>query len=109
MVSRRGFLLGATLAAGAIVSGRRAAGGPVTIDDIGDRVQTVGTGELPEFAGPAPQIRSAYRYALDRGDDLQYIPCFCGCAGIGHTSNRECYVKARHPGGRVTFTSHAAT
>ncbi len=108
MMTRRRLLLGTALAAGAIAAGRRATGGPITIDEIGDRVQTVGKGELPEFAGPAPHIRAAYRYALDR-DDLRNIPCFCGCGRFGHTSNRECYVKTRHPDGRVTFTSHAAT
>ncbi|PYM47027.1 MAG: hypothetical protein DME14_16325 [Candidatus Rokuibacteriota bacterium] len=35
-------------------------------------------------------------------------PCTCGCASLGHTSNRACYIKAESEG-RITFTSHAAT
>jgi len=36
------------------------------------------------------------------------MPCTCGCARIGHTSNRSCYIKAES-GPSVTYTSHAAT
>jgi len=36
------------------------------------------------------------------------MPCTCGCAGIGHTSNRSCYIKAESDPS-VTYTSHAAT
>ena len=50
-----------------------------------------------------------YRYAVEHGDDLSYIPCFCGCYRFGHQSNHDCYIKASHPDGTLTFTSHAAT
>lgn len=32
-----------------------------------------------------------------------------GAVAFGHQSNDDCYVKARHADGTVTFTSHAAT
>lgn len=82
--------------------------GAVTTDAIGDKVQTLPKDQLPEFAagGDAGPL---YRYAVEHGDELQYIPCFCGCYRVGHKSNRDCYVKASHPDGTVTFTSHAAT
>jgi len=84
--------------------------GPVTTDAIGDMVQTVPKGELPQFAGPGtPDIRRLYQYAVDHGDDLQYIPCTCGCARVGHKSNRACYIKSDNKDGTLTFTSHAAT
>ncbi len=47
--------------------------------------------------------------AVDHGDELQYIPCTCGCTRFGHKSNRDCYIKAFNKDGTLTFTSHAAT
>lgn len=83
--------------------------GPVITDPkTGDRFQTEGPGELPIFALEAsPRVHEAYRFATANGDLLKYIPCFCGCKNIGHRHNGDCYIKERHPDGRITFTSHA--
>ena len=86
----------------------REAAAPVTTDAIGDQVQTLPRGQYPVFAG-AGEIRGLYRYAVEHADELQYIPCFCGCGRFGHTSNRDCYIKAFNRDGTLTFTSHAAT
>jgi len=82
--------------------------GGVSRDAIGDMVQTLPNGALPEFAR-TPDPRRLYQYAVDHGDDLQYIPCTCGCARSGHKSNRDCYIKSVHKDGTLTFSSHAAT
>lgn len=84
-----------------------AAAQPVTVDSIGDHVQTLPRGKLPVFAsqGDAPRL---YAFAVENPDTLRWMPCTCGCANLGHTSNRSCYVKDEPPG-QVTFTSHAAT
>lgn len=79
----------------------------VTTDSIGDQVQTRRGGALPKFAEPG-EVAALYRFAKDRGDVLQWMPCTCGCGQLGHTSNRSCYVKAES-GDRTTWTSHAAT
>jgi len=79
----------------------------VTVDDIGDQVQTRRGGALPEFAERG-ELATLYRFAKDRGDVLKWMPCTCGCAKLGHTSNRSCYVKTES-GDRTTWTSHAAT
>ena len=55
------------------------------------------------------EIERLYRYALEHGDELQYIPCFCGCGRFGHRNNQDCYIKSFNRDGTVTFTSHAAT
>ncbi len=81
---------------------------PVTTDAIGDQVQTLPKGQLPVFAGTG-KIQGLYRYAVEHGDELQYIPCFCGCYRFGHKSNRDCYIKAFNREGTLTFTSHGAT
>ena len=114
LLTRRRLLFGA----GATAVGAAAAwqmwpsrGGTVasvTTDEIGDQVQTLPRGQLPVFAGTG-EIRGLYRYAVEHGDELQYIPCFCGCGRYGHQSNRDCYVKAFNVDGTLTFTSHAAT
>ena len=79
----------------------------VTTDAIGDQVQTRRDGALPAFAEPG-EIAALYRFAHDRGDVLRWMPCLCGCARVGHTSNRACYIKAQSDG-QTTWTSHAAT
>jgi hypothetical protein len=113
-MNRRRLLYGgasaavAALGAWRALGGRPAGAGPVTIDDIGDQVQTLPRGQLPVFAGTG-DTAELYRYAVERGDELQYIPCFCGCARFGHASNRDCYIKAFNGDGTLTFTSHAAT
>lgn len=115
VVTRRWLLMGGlAAAAGAGVWWWRGAplpggSGPIR-DSHGDLLHTVPRGELPAFAKTASaEVQEIYRYAADRGEALEYIPCFCGCAGIGHRSNRDCYVKARYADGTVTYTSHGAT
>ncbi len=80
---------------------------PVTTDSIGDQVQTRSGGALPVFAG-AGETAALYRFARERGDVLQWMPCTCGCEQFGHTSNRSCYIKSESAD-RTTWTSHAAT
>ena len=109
MITRRTFLSGTLVTvAGGVVAASQGLADPITRDAIGDQVQTLPKGQLPEFAGP-PHIRVAYRYAVERGEDLEYIPCFCGCIRFGHRHNRDCYIKSSNPDGTITFTSHAAT
>ena len=108
-MDRRRFLYGVSVTA-AVAASRPALAGPVTVDAIGDQVQRMPKGQLPDFAGPSlPDIHRLYAYAVERGDELQYIPCFCGCGRFGHKSNRDCYIKSFNGDGTLTFTSHAAT
>ena len=107
---RRMFVGIAAAGAGLLLGPLRLLAGPVTTDAIGDMVQTVPKGELPQFAGPGtPDIRRLYQYAVDHGGELQYIPCTCGCGRFGHKSNRDCDIKSFYRDGTLTFTSHAAT
>ena len=80
---------------------------PVTIDPIGDQVQTRTGGALPVFAETG-DTAELYRFARERGDVLQWMPCTCGCGELGHGSNRACYIKSE-AGDRTTWTSHAST
>lgn len=110
MIDRRSVVRGLMVTIGVAAVRRDALAGAVSIDKIGDQVQTLPRGQLPDFVGPGtPGIRALYQYAVEHGDELQYIPCFCGCVRFGHRSNRDCYVKAFNRDGSVTYTSHAAT
>jgi Protein of unknown function with PCYCGC motif len=102
-LSRRFGVLSLILALGSAC----AAGDPVTTDAIGDQVQTRGGGALPAFAATGHGAE-LYRFARERGDVLQWMPCTCGCGQLGHASNRACYIKSE-AGERTTWTSHAAT
>jgi len=113
-VNRRGVIvvaalvgIGLTAAATGVWMKARASMGSVTRDEIGDQVQTVARGSLPVFAR-SPDTRALYTFATERGDVLKWMPCTCGCADLGHGSNRACYIKAETDA-QVTYTSHAAT
>ena len=108
MIHRRRFLGGLIASGLSVPAVARAHAPAVSVDEIGDQVQTLRKGEWPVFAS-TPDIQRLYRYAVERGDDLRYMPCYCGCGDVGHKSNRDCYVKAVNPDGTLTFTSHAAT
>ena len=107
-MDRRTFVHGAAATEATLLAPGRSIGGPVTTDEIGDRVQTLPRDRLPEFAG-GPEVQRLYRYAVEHGDELQWIPCFCGCDRFGHRNNRDCYIKSYNRDGALTFTSHAAT
>ena len=112
-LSRRSILAvaGAGVVAGLGGGARRGWGGPsggVETDELGDRIQRLARERLPVFASD-PEIGRLYRFAVDRPDVMQYVPCFCGCGRFGHRDNRGCYVKTEHGDGTLTYTSHAAT
>lgn len=48
------------------------------------------------------QIRVIYKFAAEHPEVLGYMPCFCSCEQLGHTSNDECFVKTRAKNGDVT-------
>ena len=95
------------LGAGEVAWWLTAGAQPATVDEIGDQVQTLPRGRLPVF-GATEEVARLYRFAVENPDTLAWMPCTCGCASLGHTSNRACYIKAESEG-RITFTSHAAT
>ncbi|HEV8656052.1 MAG TPA: PCYCGC motif-containing (lipo)protein [Candidatus Limnocylindria bacterium] len=76
------------------------------------------TAELPLIATPArnvwpPQYRQApaavqeaYAFALSHGALLTYIPCFCGCGGMGHRSNYDCFARSQKTPGTFVLDTH---
>jgi hypothetical protein len=54
-------------------------------------------------------LRGPYAYAAQSREALRYIPCYCGCVGIGHRSNVDCYITEFLPDGTPHWTDHAFT
>jgi hypothetical protein len=63
---------------------------------------------LPEAVLQAPEgVQETYRYALANQQVLSQMPCYCGCGGVGHTSNLDCYVAETTADDTITFDYHA--
>lgn len=63
---------------------------------------------MPADVQAAPvTVQQAYQFAVANPEILQQIPCYCGCGGIGHTSNYSCYVAGTGEDGKPIFDSHA--
>ena len=63
----------------------------------------------PDYVKALPtEGQAAYAFALARPDVLQWLPCYCGCAGIGHRSNLDCYFQRREVKGTYQYEEHAS-
>jgi Protein of unknown function with PCYCGC motif len=54
-----------------------------------------------------PVVQQAYQFAFANPQVLKQLPCYCGCGGMGHTSNYSCYVKEVSTDGKIEFDAHA--
>lgn len=63
----------------------------------------------PEYATANPFLLKTYGMALAHYDHLRYIPCYCGCDRLGHTSNADCYLESPPGVGGPRWVAHAAT
>jgi len=64
--------------------------------------------QLPAEVQSAPvSVRTAYQFAAANPEVMKNIPCYCGCGGIGHTSNYSCYVTRADTNGAITYDNHA--
>ena len=53
----------------------------------------------PAYVTALPsEWQQAYAFALARPDVLQWLPCYCGCEGMGHRSNLDCFFQKRETG-----------
>ena len=64
--------------------------------------------DMPADVQAAPVVvQQAYQFAAANPDVMQHLPCYCGCGGIGHESNYDCYVAEVKANGTVRFDGHA--
>ncbi|MBI5034817.1 MAG: hypothetical protein HZB51_30200 [Chloroflexi bacterium] len=67
-------------------------------------LQMASASDLPMKMQNAPtRVREAYQFALANPEAVKNVPCYCGCGGIGHTSNFACYYNEA----KKTFDDHA--
>lgn len=52
-------------------------------------------------------VKEAYQFAIANPDILSQLPCYCGCGGMGHTSNYSCYIAGEDDNGKLIFDNHA--
>lgn len=50
-------------------------------------------------------VQQAYQFAHANPEILKQVPCYCGCGGMGHTSNYACYINESE--GEKAFDGHA--
>ena len=62
----------------------------------------------PAFVRLSAQTEEAYAYAMYHPQIVKWMPCYCGCGGMGHRSNLDCYLKPGQPGGETIFEEHAS-
>ena len=64
--------------------------------------------KLPAEVQAAPSVvQASYQFAAANPVVIKRIPCYCGCGGIGHTSNYSCYVLSTDANGKITWDDHA--
>ncbi|MFV1948448.1 MAG: PCYCGC motif-containing (lipo)protein [Anaerolineales bacterium] len=64
--------------------------------------------EMPQEVQSAPvAVQQAYQFAVNNPEVLKEIPCYCGCGGMGHTSNYACYIKDDTSPDDLVFDGHA--
>lgn len=63
----------------------------------------------PDYVTALPsEGQGAYAFALARPDVLQWLPCYCGCAAMGHRSNLDCFFQRREVQGTYQYEEHAS-
>lgn len=63
---------------------------------------------MPDAVHSAAAVtKEAYQFAVANPETLKALPCYCGCGGMGHTSNYSCYVQGVSKAGALVFDTHA--
>jgi len=110
--SAKAFLIGAlaiVLLVGAIGAGIVLTRKPdTTVLPAGNQIR--GAGVMPDWLQRAdPNIIADYAWAAEHYQELRWIPCYCGCSTVGHTSNATCYYRYDKDGKILGYDAHAMT
>ena len=69
---------------------------------------SVAHADMPSYVQNAPpRVQEAYSFAVEHPEALENQPCYCGCGGMGHTSNLDCFVQTFNNDGTITYDNHA--
>lgn len=64
--------------------------------------------KMPPDVQSAPvRVSEAYQFSAANREVAESVPCYCGCADIGHRSSYDCYVDETYDFGAVIFDKHA--
>lgn len=95
------------LALSGVVAGCSGQTGNHSRDAAQEATLPEGFPEAPDWYHHAPKpIQETYLAAAHHHDELQHIPCYCGC-GAFHASNSDCYFQRDEAGAVVAFDRHA--
>ena len=61
----------------------------------------------PDVQAAPTRVHEAYQFSAANREVAESVPCYCGCADIGHTSSYDCYVDEAYEFGSVIFDEHA--
>jgi hypothetical protein len=65
--------------------------------------------ELPSWVrSGSEKVQSSYAAATLHAEELQYIPCYCGCGQFGHTSVLDCFISGTDATGAPVYDNHAS-
>src|SRR5687768_7595590 len=67
-----------------------------------DGAQAAAWAARPDYTHNTARTEEAYLYAMQHPLVVQWMPCYCGCGGIGHGSNLDCYFEPG-AGGTIVF------
>jgi hypothetical protein len=74
----------------------------------GPEIQLASASSLSDKVRSAPPVvQEAYRFAIANPEVLSKLPCYCGCGGMGHMSNLDCFIQEVKPDGSIAFDYHA--
>lgn len=109
---RSGWQLAALLLILVALAGLAAgcAGGGAGKEPAGKQADSLPEGFPAEpawFTGLPRQMKEAYVWAAYHHEELQYIPCYCGC-GEMHGGNSACYYQRDAEGKVIAFDRHAS-
>ena len=62
----------------------------------------------PDYVRAEARTEEAYAFALASPGAIKYIPCYCGCAAMGHRNNVDCYFKPVTGGEPPRYEEHAS-
>lgn len=89
MLRRSVFALGAVLVLGLLASSACAS---PSGDSPASAAVSQGDGQW-SLSSQSPDVIAAYLFVSDHRHEARQIPCYCGCAGLGHHSLADCFLK----------------
>lgn len=68
-----------------------------------------GAGPMPQWLmEAAPAVQAEYHWAAAHHEELQHIPCYCGCDQIDHGSDADCFFQWQEDGTIAAYERHAS-